>query len=425
MKQPRTVRVILCAVLLATAAGPRSYGQVPVEKTGASEAEADEARGVGHPAHNREVFLQPHPEIRTPTRDWFGFGDDLRERGVTSTLNLWIIYQGNVTGGLSKDHAANGLYWFANHFDLERLMGLPGGSAYFLVEGGWGEGINESVGSIVNVNGTAIGDEPIGVTRLWYDQELFSGRLRFRLGKIDVTTENFEFYGRSVAFDAMAYANTPRTQFLDTGLVNNASVPFPAAGLTGMLIVEPVERWYVAAAGFDRQSDSFEWSYSNAFDDWMVVAETGGVVPVGQRSLIGHYYVGYWHSTFPNAPDGQGVYLGLAQELHREAGGSSQGLGVFARYGYRDLDVDGVQHYWSLGVQYQGLIPGRDDDILALGWAQVFRRASRSEGALELYYRARFTPWLHVSPHIQYVEKPGTGSADDAVVLGIRGQITF
>jgi len=223
----------------------------------------------------------------------------------------------------------------------------------------------------------------------------------------------------------MAYANTPRTQFLDAGLVNNASVPFPAAGLAGMLIVEPVERWYVAAAGFDRQSDAFEWSYSNAFDDWMVVAETGGVVPVGQRSLIGHYYVGYWHSTFPNAPDGQGVYLGLAQELHREAGGSSQGLGVFARYGYRDLDVDGVQHYWSLGVQYQGLIPGRDDDILALGWAQAFRRGSRSEGALELYYRARFTPWLYVTPHIQYIEKPGTGSTDDAVVLGIRGQVTF
>jgi carbohydrate-selective porin OprB len=348
---------------------------------------------------------------------------------VTSTLNFWVIYQGNVTGGLSKDDDANGLYWFGNHFDLERLVGLPGGSAYFLVEGGWNEGINGSVGSIMNVNGTAIGHEPIGVTRLWYDQELLGGRLRFRLGKIDVTTENFEFYGRSVAFDAMAYANTPRTQFLDSGLVNNGSVPFPAAGLTGMMIVEPTDRWYVAAAGFDRQSDSFDWSYSNAFEDWMVMAETGIVTPLGRRSLTGHYYVGYWYSTFPSAPDGQGLYLGVAQELYREPDGADRGLGVFARYGYADQSVDGIQHYWSLGVQYRGLIPGREYDTLSMGWAQVFPRefsfAAASEGVLELYYRARLTPWLHISPHLQYIEDPGTSDADDALTLGIRRQVTF
>jgi carbohydrate-selective porin OprB len=387
------------------------------------------ASKTGHAAHNRDVFLQPDPETRTLTHDWFGFGDNLREHGVTSTLNFWITYQGNVTGGLSNDDAANGLYWFANHFDLERLLGLPGGSAYFLVEGGWNEGINDSVGSIMNVNGTAVGDEPIGVTRLWYDQNLFDERLRFRLGKIDVTSENFEFHGRSVAFDAMAYANTPRTQFLDAGLINNASVPFPAAGLTAMLIAEPVDRWYVAAAGFDRQSDSFDWSYSNAFDDWMVVAETGIVAPLGRRSLTGHYYVGYWYSTFPSAPDGQGLYLGMAQELYREPGSSRQGLGVFARYGYGDRSVDGIQHYWSLGVQYQGLVPWREDDILALGWAQVCRPGSSSatvsEGALELYYRVRLTPWLHISPHMQYIENPGTSGADDALTFGVRGQITF
>jgi porin len=433
-------RAILCAVLLMASAVSSSRGQEAPDEDAATSSRQEEtvvaladqtggASNPGHAAHNRDVFLQPNPETRTLTRDWFGFGDKLREHGVTTTLNFWITYQGNVTGGLSKDHAANGLYWFGNHFDLERLVGLPGGSAYFLVEGGWSEGINKSVGSIMNVNGTAIGDEPIGVTRLWYDQDLLGGRLRFRLGKIDVTTENFEFHGRSVAFDAMAYANTPRTQFLDSGLVNNASVPFPAAGLTGMLIAEPVERWYVAAAAFDRQSDSFDWSYSNAFDDWMVMAETGIVAPLRRCSLTGHYYVGYWYSTFPNAPDGQGLYLGVAQELYREPDSADQGLGVFARYGYGYRSVDGIQHYWSLGVQYQGLIPGREYDTLSMGWAQVFLSDSSattaSEGALELYYRARLTSWLHMSAHMQYIENPGTGDADDALTLGIRGQVTF
>jgi carbohydrate-selective porin OprB len=232
-----------------------------------------------------------------------------------------------------------------------------------------------------------------------------------------------------VAFDAMPYGNSPRTQFLDSGLGNNASVPFPAAALAGMLLAEPVERWYVAAAGFDRQSDAFDWDYSNAFEDWMVVGETGVVAPLWKPDRVGSYYVGYWYSTFPGAPDGQGVYVGVAQELYREPGEGNQGLGLFARYGYADRNPSGIRHYWSVGGQYQGLVPERDDDVLAFGWAQAFTReppfSASYEGALELYYRARLTAWLHASPHIQYIANPGSSDADDAWTLGIRGQVTF
>jgi carbohydrate-selective porin OprB len=64
-----------------------------------------------------------------------------------------------------------------------------------------------------------------------------------------------------------------------------------------------------------------------------------------------------------------------------------------------------------------------------MGWAQIFPRKSSStaasEGVFELYYRARLTPWLHISPHMQYIENPGMSDADDALTLGIRGQVTF
>jgi len=412
-------------------AQPGAAAQEAPASAATSVPDADPAgsAGPGYPAHNREVYLQPYPETGTLTHDWFGFGERLRKEGVTSTLNLWVTYQGNVSGGITRDDDASGLYWLANHFDLERLIGIPGAAMYLLVEGGWNEGINASVGALMNVNGMAPGDEPIGATRLWYDQALFGKRLHLRLGKIDGTTENFEFHGRSVAFDAMPYGNSPRTQFLDAGLGNNASVPFPAAGLAGTLLVEPLERWYVAVTGSDRQSDAFDWSYSDAFQDWMVVAETGVVLPLGSSALKGSYYVGYWYSTFPDSPDGQGVYLGVAQELYQEQGSEQQGLGLFARYGYADSNPNGIRHFWSLGAQYQGLLPRRDDDVVALGWAQSFTRepsfAASFEGALELYYRARLTSWLHVSPHVQYIANPGSSDLRDAWTLGIRGQVTF
>jgi len=441
MRKPPAGRGVHCALLLLLTAPVLASGQEGVQEgmvtvesqeagaAASSEAERDEAQGPGHSAHNRDVYLQSHPETDTLTRDWLGFGRRLRDWGVTSTLDFWVIYQGSVTGGLRAKDEANGLYWFANHFDLERLVGLPGAAAFVLVEGGWNRGINSSVGAVMNVNGTAVGDEPIGVTRLWYDQSLFDARLRVRVGKLDMTLDNFEFHGRSVAIDAMLYGNSPRTQFLDSGLVNNASVPFPAAALGAIALVEPVERWYVAATFVDRQSDAFDWSYSDAFDDWMVAVETGVVLPLLAPHLTGSYYVGYWHSTFPGAPDGRGVYLGVAQELYREPGEGEQGLGLFARYGWADRNPSGIRHYWSVGGQYRGLVPRRGDDVVALAWAQAFTQGptfrAAFEGALELYYRARLTRWLHISPHVQFIPNPGARGLGDAWTLGVRGQLTF
>jgi len=45
---------------------------------------------------------------------------------------------------------------------------------------------------------------------------------------------------------------------------------------------------------------------------------------------------------------------------------------------------------------------------------------------MELYYNAAVTPWLSISPSVQYVFNPGGDrTVDDAVVLGFRVQMTF
>ena len=77
-------------------------------------------------------------------------------------------------------------------------------------------------------------------------------------------------------------------------------------------------------------------------------------------------------------------------------------------------------------------MPGRDDDVLALGVAQGLLsrdaecgRASQ-ETVMEIYYSAPVCPWLMVSGHVQYVNNPGgTNDVDDAVVLGVRAQVNF
>ena len=48
------------------------------------------------------------------------------------------------------------------------------------------------------------------------------------------------------------------------------------------------------------------------------------------------------------------------------------------------------------------------------------------ESVLEAYYNAQITPWLVFGPSIQYVANPGgSNTASDAVVCGLRAQMTF
>ena len=48
------------------------------------------------------------------------------------------------------------------------------------------------------------------------------------------------------------------------------------------------------------------------------------------------------------------------------------------------------------------------------------------ESVAELYYSVQITPWINLSPSVQYVANPG-GNEDvsDAVVCGVRALIAF
>jgi porin len=294
-------------------------------------------------------------------------------------------------------------------------------------EGGWNDGVNDAVGAVSDVNGIQDGGNEIGVTHLWFQQDLLDRRVRLRLGKLDNSIDAFDFHGRAVAFDAVPYANFAGTQFLDNALVNNAAIPFPASALAFQLFVEPVERVYVATTVAQANGNKFGIDFSDI--GWTFLVESGVALDLGDAGLPGQCYVGYYHADFEDAPSGEGVYVGAAQMIHREAGTDDEGLGLFVRYGYADRVPSGIRHAWSIGGQYKGLVGGRGDDVLGIAWAQAFTRdgsfSAPYEGVLEVYYRARLAPWLHVTPHVQYIANPGSNDLDDAITLGVRGQITF
>ena len=395
-----------------------------------TESDADYVATEGHVVENRRSYLQENSEKNSLTKNYLGFGQKVNDRGINSTLNLWMLYQGNVSGGITEDDDLNGLVYLSNFFDLDRIFGWNDASSLLRIDARWGDGIDAAVGSLTNVNTLAVGDEPIGVTRFWFDKHWLQDRLRLRVGKLDITTENFNFYGTNTAFDAMNYANSPRTMFLDGGLVNNSSIPFPESGLGAMLLYEPAERIYIAGGAIPSDSQEYEWDNPFGSDSvWLYTAETGTVVDVGADDRLGQYYAGVWSGEFVNAPRGKGIYVGASQLLISKDGSQQNGLGAFFRYGYAQDHPKGVEHFVSFGGQYRGQIRGLDQ-VWGVGWAQAFTDGpgftESYEGILELYYRGRFAPaWLHLTPHIQYVVNPGSQDISNAWTLGLRLQVTF
>jgi len=392
-------------------------------------------------------------EQKTLTNGFWGLNDSLADKGIEIDLGVTSIYQQNVRGGISKHRRAGrfaGSYDLELSADLEKLLGIEGSKVYMLTEGVWSKsaGIDApSVGSIFGVNGDARARRSMDVTELWYEQAFWDESLRIRLGKIDLTG-GFEHYGCPVSFDCSSYANDEHTQFLNGALINNPTIPFPDNGLSAAVYYNPSHFWYVSAAIADAQADIRETGFRTTFHDedyFFYIFETGITPQLSSANgpLQGAYRVGLWYDPQPKANtdstktyrDDVGFYLSCDQLLIKEndASEDSQGLGAFFRYGYANGKRNDIVDFWSIGFQYQGLIDGRDDDVLGLGFAQgVFSNSADItytddyESALELYYNAQVTPWLNISPSIQYVANPGGNKAvSDAVVLGVRAQMTF
>ena len=394
--------------------------------------------GICH-AENDSIWEQ-----ETLTNGFWRLNDQLADRGIELGFGITSIYQANVKGGIST-HARrgrhSGSYDLEMSADLQRLLGFESGSLFLHLEGGWPdtEGIDEpSIGSYFGVNADAIGNDAILVKQLFYEGPIFSDNLTLMIGKIDFTG----------VFDATAYADDECTQFLNATFVDDPTIPFPEYSLGIVLTYDLTDSWYIMGGIADAEADGRETGFNTTFngDDYFLYIFETGVTPQldsVKGPLQGAYRVGFWTDPQPKAHSGTsntyrndvGFYLSFDQMLAKENSDpeDSQGLGTFFRYGYADGKRNDLTNLWSLGFQYQGLLEGRDDDVLGIGFAQGFfsNLASTTytddyENALELYYNTQVTPCLSLSPSIQYIGNPGGDkTVSDAVVLGLRAQITF
>jgi porin len=111
-----------------------------------------------------------------------------------------------------------------------------------------------------------------------------------------------------------------------------------------------------------------------------------------------------------------------------------QGWGLFGRASISDGNPTPLRYFLSAGVG--GNSPVRHQDNWGLGWYYVgasdeFGPVPRAlldpqDGTgVELFYNVQVTPWLNVSPDVQFIRPGNRGIANDALIYGLRVNMTL
>lgn len=435
---------VMIVAVLATAAGAADGPAAEHQPT-----LPDSVRPFNRAAHAEEAAVADWWHGTYASGTWFGWRDRLADAGLQVALTYTADILGNATGGIRRK-----VRYFHNVgldllFDLEKLIHLKDGDFHFAVSQRTGNSLSDQdIGNLFNVAQACC--QPITqVVTAAYEQQLFDGRLGFRIGHLSM--------GDDFATSSLYWT------YVTSGINGNPgalfyNVPFtayPDASFGVRVRGKPLEWLSVQLAAYNGPTDSgahagnFRLSLS---DGVMVMSQVayhhklgGPTLAMPGHAMLGGYYQTGRFQRFDAATDvlpsdvehgNGGMYLMLDQMVYR-FGSAADPRGVLpwvALVGAPDAEINYFPFSFNTGVVLRGPIPTRplDDIVFGLVYGGVSserRDAQRADGeplqdfemVLELSYVWQVTPWLQLQPDIQYVLKPGaTGDIPDALVLGAQ-----
>lgn len=393
--------------------------------------------------------------------DWLGGArTNMLASGIKPSLQFVTDSLGNPFGGAHQGVTAFNNLGLDFHLDMERLAGIPDDTAH--VSASWASGRSLSYDYLHNVFNVQqdIAGSTYRLVDVYYQRTFFHEKVDLRFGRIAAGDE----FLTSPIFST----------FVQNGIDGNpAAILFNAPGMT----TYPTATWgarirtrptsltggFYAMAGAFNGDETLGENSKHGVDFSMngpvfAIAEAGYRVQqeASFSGLPGNYRVGVWYddhrySRFvPTAllePGSTrrgdvGYYAMADQMVYRQRGdpASPQGLTPFVSVLITpDETISTMPYFVDAGLQYQGLIPGRENDLagLAVVWgefSQDLRRSQRATGlpaqdyetVLEWTYRIVVKPWIYFQPDFQYIFRPGaTGRLGDALVLGAQVAISF
>jgi porin len=400
------------------------------------------------PAARAEMDVGAWLSQDTATGDWGGLRSQAEAAGLTVEGNYQTDLLANPIGGEQQGFAYDGLMEISLDFDLEKIAGLEGTS--FVIAGYWASGDDLSdtkIGNLIDVSQVFDG-RTVRLGQMYLEQKLFDETLDVAVGRL-TTGDDF---ATSDLYESYVSSGVNGNPFAISE--NLPSFTEDSVAQWGVrAIVQPTEQIRLAAGVYNADPDVAEDGKHgvdfvlNPDDGVLVMAEAGyqwneaeDDTGLPGSATFGGYYDS---SDFDSVDDSDeqrdgnyGFYLLLDQMVYREGGpdsakGSDQGLTPWAAFTLAPVErVNTIPFSASGGLVYQGLIPGRDDDLTALavyyGKFSDRLQDQSAETVVEANHRLQLTPWLYVTPDFQYVIRPnGQRDMDDAAVFGGEISIDF
>lgn len=432
---------------------------------------------AAHAAENvtsaKEIsFLKSWFSQQTATGNWNGLRGRLDNRGLNISSNYTADFGVNPVGGLTQGEKYCGFLEIAFALDLEKLASLKGAAltiSNFLASG---KNLSDNVGDF------------FGVQEIYTSGSYFFGELDLSLSLLEDKL-TFEA-GRLFAGDV--FATSPLFQYyINSGVNDNlnsigANIFFPKFNIAAWgarVTCQPKKEWHFVAAIYDADTRA-EDSHKHGL--YFKVKTNKGYLALGQAAFThnqgksekglpgsvtfgGYYQSGRFQYLADSTKDSYGnygcylildqmIYRGswphfkgpdylsssasdadrIKQPYHPRAVVSAdrpKGLTAWLGLYYAPPKNINTQRYQVAGgLVYQGLPPGRNRDVTALGviaghYSDVMEPQG-TEIVVELNHRFQFSQWFYLTPDVQYVIHPsGYANIDDALVLGCELSINF
>jgi len=407
----------------------------------------------------------------TLTGDWGGTRNEWAAKGVTFDINLTQTGMSVINGGKNQGWEYSGRGNLTLNVDTQKLGLWPGGFLTVEVEGNYNRSINPDTGAISPVNTNQLfpmpGKDNLNIPAVTFMQFL-SHNFGVVLGKLDTTSGDANEFAHGKGdkqFFNLAFNLNPALLLTTPNSVLGAGVIIlptkdPEAAIISMMVIDSNGK--ANRSGFDT---AFEGNNTYAME---------GRVRTDFFGMTGHQLMGALYSTknfssleqdsllllkgiiqngkldAEKQDSSWAVYYNFDQYLYEPKKG--QGIGVFGRFGASDGEANPVHYFCSLGVGGKGVMNSRPNDAFGIGYyymdisnpklTGIFkdREFLRDEYGVEAYYNIAITPWMKLTPDVQFVRPAQKDvlqidkealllskkkSVDTVTVVGIRLQVIF
>ena len=368
----------------------------------------------------------------------------LEEKGIAFEVVYTIDYLANTQGGLQRKDT------YLSNLDLTLTvdtaqLGLWEHGTFFayMLDSSGGDKIT---GSIVGDTQGLDNIEAPRTTRLyemWYEHSFLDEALAVLIGFHDYNSEfDVTEYGG-------LYLNSSFGISVDISGAGRPSI-FPLAAVALRVKVTPNDHLELLFAVYDGDpgdpdiSEHFPRSDFDADGGAFIASEVD--FHFSEDVLPGVVKLGVWHNTgeFDDIVDtdpagdaikrngNTGGYLVIDKMLFREE--EEQGLGGFLQFGANKTSINEVNVYVGGGLNYHGLIPGRDEDDIGIAVASAFINEEISstsarddhEITIEATYSAQVNDHIRIQPDFQYIINPGAVTGvKDAFIVGVRVEVAL